>query len=300
MSLRRTALAPVALLLAVTALPTATLALEQATASDATTSPATVEQPRPFGYVIGDVVTQRILLTTGRAELEPAELPNNQRVSIWLERRASRIESTPDGRRWLVVDYQVTNAPQTLASISVPAWELVSTSDRTKLSIPAWPISVAALIPADSPPSTEQLRPDRSARVIATAPTRTRLLLASLALVITLAAWLVWARWRDVRERANLPFARALHEIRHQSDAAPQAWQTLHRAFDQTAGRVIDVATLPTLFQRAPHLQPLHAEIERFFAQSNERFFGAGLEEQPVSTHALCRELRRLEKRYAR
>jgi mxaA protein len=52
------------------------------------------------------------------------------------------------------------------------------------------------------------------------------------------------------------------------------------------------------LFERAPHLQPQRAEIERFFAQSNERFFGAGPRSDLLSVRALCHELRRIERRH--
>lgn len=269
-----------------------TLALEQP--ADAARRATTV-QPRPFGHVIGDVITQRILLPKG---FEPAVL-TPQRVSIWLERRGSRIETTPDGARWLLVDYQVMNAPPSLASIILPAWNLAS-KDETKLHVPAWTVSVGSMIPESMMPTLEQLRPDRAAPAVPTASARLGLRLALTGLAITLLGWLGWTRWRDARERANLPFARALHEMRHLDDTAPEAWQALHRAFDRTAGRVVQLETLPTLFQRAPHLRPLDSDIERFFSQSSARFFGGGLREEPVSTHALCRALRRLEKQYAR
>jgi mxaA protein len=180
----------------------------------------------------------------------------------------------------------------------LPAWTLVS-KDGATLRIAAWSIDVGPLLPESAPVSTLQLRPDRAAPVIPTAAASARFHLALLALTIVLTSWLAWTLWREWHERANLPFAHALHEMRHVSESEPQAWQTLHRAFDQTAGRVVQLDSLPTLFQRAPHLQPLHAEIERFFMESNERFFGSGLSKATVSAHALCRELRRLEKRYA-
>lgn len=263
-------------------------------------STATVLQPRPFGYVVGDLVTQRVLLQSAGSDFEPAALPDAQHLNVWLERRASRIESTSDGRRWLVVDYQVINAPQSLTTVNLPAWEIESKTDAAKLTIPAWPISVAALTPqsAFATGGLGELRPDRAAPVIPTAPIRRQALIWSIACAIALAAWLAWLQWRNWRDALNRPFARALREIRRMDEAAPQAWQALHHAFDQTAGRVTQTETLPALFQRAPHLQPLRTEIERFFAQSSERFFGAGLPLNLVSVRVLCSELRRIEKRH--
>lgn len=258
--------------------------------------PAIVEQPRPFGYVVGDVVTQRVLLTT---DFEPTALPPVQRVNIWFERRTPRIEVAADGRRWLIVDYQLINAPPALKTIQLPTWEMESKANGVQLKIPAASISVAPLI-ANGPSGTAiELRSDRGVSSIDTAPAHASVILWSLALAVTLLAWLAWLQWRNWRDSHNRPFARALHDLRRIDEAAPEAWQALHRAFDQTAGRVLQTETLPTLFERAPHLQAQRADIERFFTQSNERFFGAGLSSDVVSVRSLCRELRRIERRHA-
>jgi mxaA protein len=257
---------------------------------------AIVEQPRPFGYVVGDLVTQRVLLTTPRQEFAPSELPSAQRVNVWFERRAPRIAVASDGRRWLVVDYQLINAPQTLRAVTLPTWQIEDKAHGAQLTIPAATISVAPLIPDVS---SDELRPDRQVSIIDTAPTRAKLLIGSIALALTLAAWLAWLRWRNWQDSHNQPFARALNQLRRVDEMAPEAWQVVHRAFDQTAGRVLQLETLPTLFERAPHLQPRRAEIERFFAQSNERFFGAGPQGELVSVRALCHDLRRIERRHA-
>ncbi|HWK50326.1 MAG TPA: hypothetical protein VNR40_10595 [Steroidobacter sp.] len=258
-----------------------------------------VEQPRPFGYVIGDVITQRVLLTTPREEFEPTVLPPVQRVNIWFVRRASRIEATPDGRRWLVVDYQLINSPQALATVQLPAWKIEDQTHGTQLAIPAAPVSAAPLISNSSSSTDIELRPDRQVSSLDTASSRANVFLWSIALGVILLAWLAWLQWRNWRDSYNRPFARALHQLRRMDEMAPEAWQTVHRAFDQTAGRVLQIDTLPTLFERAPYLQPQRAAIERFFAQSNERFFGAGSQGKLLSVRALCHELRRIERQHA-
>ena len=257
---------------------------------------AVVEQPRPFGYVVGDVVTQRVLLEIGGHGFAPAALPKAERVNVWLERRPARIESRPDGHRWLVLDYQVINAPQSLTTVNLPAFELQGAPDGGALGIAAWPISVNALTSGDS----VELRPDRPAPAIATAPIRRQIAVWSSAFLVVVAAWLGWLAWRNWRAAAAQPFARALHEMRHLDGTAPEAWQALHRAFDQTAGRVVQTATLPALFERVPQLQSLRPEIEQFFAQSRKLFFGGGLPADRMSARALCAQLRRIEKRIER
>lgn len=261
------------------------------------TADAVVEQPRPFGYVVGDVLTQRVLLP-----FEPAALPTAERLNVWLERRPSRVETGTDGRRWLVVSYQLINAPQVLTTISLPAWELRPEGAATPLRIGEWPVSIAALTPrtAFAKGDLLELRPDRRAPIIATQPMRQAARLWATAFVLTLAAWLGWLLWRNAQARASQPFARALREMRGLDERAPLAWQALHRAFDRTAGRVTQTATLPELFRRAPHLQALRPRIEQFYAQSAQLFFGGGLPPEPMPLRPLCAALRRLEKRHER
>jgi mxaA protein len=263
---------------------------------------AKVQQPRAFGYVLGDVITQRVLLEAARAPFEVAKVPGSQRVGIWLERRAARVETTVDDKRWLVVEYQLINAPRILTIVTVPPL-LLESSDKTRLLVPEWSISVGPLTPQSSAFDTAgmgELRPDRPAALIDTAPIRRQVWFWLVALAATVAVWIGWTMWRNRQAALNLPFARAWSELRRLDSASPQAWQTLHRAFDRTAGQVMHAETLPLLFDEAPHLQPLRARIEEFFAASSERFFGDAQQSATVSVHALCDELQRLERRYER
>jgi mxaA protein len=263
---------------------------------------AKVQQPRAFGYVLGDVITQRVLLESAGAPFELAKLPGTQRVGIWLERRTARVESAADDKRWLIVEYQLINAPRILTTITVPPL-LLESSDQTRLLVPEWSVSVGPLTPQSSAFATAgmgELRPDRPAPLIETAPIEHQVWSWFLALAITVAAWAGWTAWRNRLAALNQPFARAWYEMRRLDDASPQAWQMLHRAFDRTAGRVMHPETLPAFFDEAPHLQPLRGRIEEFFAASSERFFGAGKQSATVSIHALCDELQRIERQHER
>jgi mxaA protein len=142
------------------------------------------------------------------------------------------------------------------------------------------------------------VRADRAAPTIPTEPMRRQIHVWSTSLILALTAWLAWWLWRNRLAAAHHPFACALREMRGLNDDAPESWQVLHRAFDRAAGRVSQSATLPSLFERAPYLELLRPEIERFFAQSTELFFGDGLPADRVSVHGLCTELRRVERRY--
>lgn len=263
---------------------------------------AKVQQPRAFGYVLGDVITQRVLLESAGTPFELARMPGTQRVGIWLERRAARVESAGDDKRWLIVEYQLINAPRILTTITVPPL-LLESSDKTRLLVPEWSVSVSPLTPqstAFDKAGMGALRPDRPAVLIATAPLKRQVWIWSLGLAATVAAWIGWTLWRNRLAALNQPFARAWRDMRRLDSASPQAWQALHRAFDRTAGQVMHAETLPLLFDEAPHLQPLRARIEEFFAASSERFFGAGAQSASVSIHALCAELQRMERQHER
>ena len=261
---------------------------------------AIVQQPRPFGYVIGDTFTQRVLLELNGQRFVPAELPTPGRAGVWFERRAVRMESDSSGRRWLVVDYQLMNSPQSVAVATLPAWKLNSNPAGSELRVASLPISVAPLT-SEKPfarPGLGALQPDHSATAVDLS-TLERLFAAAIVLLLaTVAGWLGWWAWRNWRASASQPFALALREMRNVDDSAPEAWFALHRAFDNTAGRSLRAASLETWIDRTPRFQPLRAAIEQFFTQSETRFFAGGVPAQPVSVHELCRDLRRIEKRH--
>jgi len=265
----------------------------------AATGDAFVRQPRAFGYTVGDIAVQQVLLARDGRAFEPASLPPPARVTAWLERRAARLQSSADGARWLVVEYQVVNAPRSLASVALPGWEVAGAAGAAPLRVAPTALSIAPLtLPA---PAGEPLplQPNRAAPVIDTAAMQRALASWLAALGACLAAWLAYAGRNAWQARTALPFTSTLRTLRSQEPASPAAFRALHHAFDRAAGRVVHAGTLDALFDAAPYLQPLRREVERFYAQSAELFFGGGLPADAVSPQALCRSLSRLERRHA-
>jgi len=269
---------------------------------------ATVQQPRPFGYVLGDTLAQRILLQSAGRNFEPAALPPAERAGLWFARRSSRIELAEDGHRWLVIDYQLINAPQALMTVNLPSVTLKSKTGNDVLTAPEWPISIGPLTPraAFAKGGLQELRPDHPAPLLPTRALRRQLEVWSDAFALTVVAWLAWWLMRSLRATASQPFARALRAIRRSGEENEAAWLALHRALDTTAGRALQLSTLPALFKQAPHFEPQRAAIEQFYAESSLRFFGAGKNRpsdartgtSPLRT--LCTTLRRIEKQHER
>jgi len=273
--------------------------------ADAPPAVARIEQPRAYGHVVGDLLTQRVLMEqgeqVGRAlDIAPAALPPADRVGLWFERRTPRIETDAEGRRWLAIDYQLINAPRALTATTLPALTL-ATSAGSALAVPAWPLTIGPLSAPDAsgPGGLPALQPDRP---VEPRPTRAieRQLHASLgALAVVLSLWLAWWGWRQWRESRRLPFAQAWSRLRRLDAADPAAWLALHEAINQSAGRVVHAASLPRLIDDAPQLRPLQGELARFFEASNARFFGSAAA-AGFPLHALGRALRAAEKRHAR
>jgi mxaA protein len=263
---------------------------------------AVVEQPRPFGHVVGDVVTQRVLLTHDGRTIEPLALPTT-RVGVWFERRPARIERGEDGRRWLVIEHQIINAPRDQGIARLPPLDVQSAAGDVVLKVPAWSMTVQALaVPPDAAATDASalLRPDRPAAAAPVDALRQRTLAWAAAVALTLLAWATWWMWRNHQAAQRRPFARALRQLASIDEHAPHAWQLMHQAFDQSAGQVTRIATLQALFTRHPELAEQRTSIERFYAQSAQRFFGAQPVSEPLPLRSLALALRRIERRYER
>jgi mxaA protein len=259
---------------------------------------AVVQQPRAFGYVLGDVLTQRILLPADGGSVDPAALPRAERVSGWLERRPVQWETDAEGRRWMRVTYQIVNAPQSLTAIALPVLSLSMTRGPV-LRTSAHLISVGPLTPQAvlGKGGLLEMRPDRPVPILPIAPIVRRMSQWLVALSVTLAAWLGWWAWRNRRDATRLPFARAWRRMRRLDPARSEAWLCLHLALNEAAGTVLRAAMLPALLARAPHLQPLCKQLQHFYAQSDQRFFSSETAAEAFPLRAFCRDLYLAEKR---
>jgi mxaA protein len=184
-------------------------------------------------------------------------------------------------------------------SLKLPAWQLTAANPAgLVVTVPRW-ILTAGPLTAATAASAAALRPDHPPPRVAREPRVIALDASLAALGLTVGAWLAWWAWQTRRVAAGMPFARAWRDIRGIDARDPMAWQALHRAFDETAGRVIQPATLPALFESAPHLAELRGSIDDFFRESSGLFFGGTAAAGAVSLHELCARLRRIERRYA-
>jgi mxaA protein len=272
-------------------------AQQQAAPAPGTAVTPTVETPRPFGYMLGDVLTQRIALEHEGRELEPVELPVLERTGNWFTRRDARMERDAAGRSWLTLDYQVINVPDELSAVELPALDLATTDPKLRIEIQAMPVTVAPITPATvlSRAGLEEMQPDAEAPRIDVLPLERNLRLALYLSALLTIAWVALFAIRLLRARGRLPFAKARTDMRRLDD--PTAiWRRLHRALDDTAGHVVRGHNLHSLLARAPWLVPMEPDLKRFFEASQERFF-AGRLVDGVEPLTLCARAAKLERK---
>jgi mxaA protein len=262
---------------------------QPAPAVESTSVLMSVQEPRAFGYVIGDKLAQRITLRAPAGfALDPKTLPRAGRKGLWLELAPPRLASDSvggAGRYRLTLVYQIINVPDHVRTIELPELDLAFSGPGRHLTatVDAWPITISALTPTYilARAGLPQRQPDAQP----TAPdpgTYMALTLLWAAAIIALAGGLALRRhgihWihRDTR-----PFAAAAHDLAKLSRLPPEratfrrGLQRLHRAFDAAAGRAVFGDRLALLFAARPELLALRPDIEEFYGASQREFFGA-------------------------
>ncbi|ASJ70207.1 hypothetical protein [Granulosicoccus antarcticus] len=268
---------------------------------------------RSFGFVVGDVLLQNIALPDGYHETELTELSDTTRISTWLERQDAVIKAVSDDRHILTVRYQIVNSPTTIIKAALPELSLAPSpgGQQADRLVAAWPFTLGpitigtALIEdqalADTLPMVNgvPLQADMTLPALDEATPAARLRLALWLLALSLAAWASWYLWRHQRDKVRLPFTQALHQLKSgkQStlDEPDRPWKTLHRAFNQSAGQVVNTTSLDTLFDSHSWLRPLEDRIRAFYEASAARHFALPPRDEPFAIEELASALAHCE-----
>ncbi len=267
-----------------------------------------VVQPRPFGYVVGDVVRQRLLVHAPGYALNADALPQRARASTWLERTRVEAARTADG--WRVdLEYQFVNAPRELRTVSLPAVSLALRAGDAAVaaSVDEWPVTLGPITPESvlARAGLEEMRPDLPPPTVDTTWTERRLAFYALAATLIAAFWALAHFGWSWRGRAPRPFARAAREFRARAasrdpDDHRAALRALHRAFDAAAGGTLFAPGIAGFVAAHPRFAPVRAQVEAFYALSQRAFFaGAGVpvdETELAQVRALAARLVQIER----
>jgi len=247
-----------------------------------------VQQPRAFGYVIGDELEQRIEVRAPAGfALDPRSLPRAGRSGLWLQLAPPRLRSErvgADTRYRLTLEYQIINAPEQVRTVGLPEVDLVfgGSGNPVTASVDEWPITIARITPTFvlARAGLQQMQPDARPVMPDAGPYRRLTLLWAAAIVALVGVGVARRRGLPWLRHGTRPFAQAAHEIAKLARLPPdrstyrRGLQHLHRAFDAAAGHAVFGERLAPLFASHPELLGLRAEIEQFYAASQREFFG--------------------------
>ena len=244
------------------------------------------DEPRAFGYQVGDRVQRRVVLylpASWTLDADSLPRPGTRGQPIELSRVERQEQPERDGvRHELRLHYQVFFAPTEVRTFEMAPFRLVvhGPTRNEDLRVDAWPVTVAPLLPLEASPRTGlgELRPDRAPPSVDSAPTRHRLQLWA-ALAVLLAAALAVVRFGVPGwARRHRPFGRAWIALKHLAPGADDAqWRAacrrLHEALDRSAGEVVFERTLERFVAAHPAFAPLRVELQRFLQLSHREFF---------------------------
>lgn len=251
-------------------------------ATDPASTPSiSLAAPRDFGYALGDLIdhTVSIELPDG-ARLDPGALPQPGPVNEWLNLRDSRWDiasSNGHERLRLHLVYQVFKGVRTPEETVIPPLTLRLTGNPPReLHTPAWPFTLAPVIPPDLADADVELREPAEAETVPTAPLFRQLLLW---LTGASGAGLLFGLRRLLRNRRTRPFATAARQMqaalsgRYDAEALRDACKILHRAFDHTFGETLFAGQIERFCAAHPVFTPLEDRLSAFFVLSRHLFF---------------------------
>jgi mxaA protein len=240
-----------------------------------------VETPRPFGYVIGDEIPQRIVLETREdIALQAFSLPAKGPLNRWLN--LNEISITKTGRHYEIdLRYQVFYAPLEVKMLTIPGFEVLFTQSGRTLShaVPAWSFTISPLreLAVRKGEKGEYMRPDAAPSLLP--PDRNLYGLGlSLLAVLSIGLYLGYLYGCFPALTRRTLFKRALRELKKLTKAdMGQALGIVHQALNRLNGHPLFHNQLHRFYRRHPEYRRLDPELAWFFNYSNRYFFSGGL-----------------------
>ncbi|MEO6023936.1 MAG: hypothetical protein ABIP64_12615 [Burkholderiales bacterium] len=271
-----------------------------------------VQNPRPFGYVIGDTLVQQIgiKLDCG-ASLDEKSLPKIGRINAWLELRSVEISGNnalSDGQYGLKLTYQLLNSPVKIKTLELPAQKFLFNHSGmvSEAKIAEWPLTLAPITPEEvlARDGLEALRPDLPPSGIDTTGYRSRVLAYAAVLAAIVLYWVYRFFGIPFLASRRRPFTLAYREITKLKElpaesSFTQAMALLHQAVNQTAGKSLFAENIDQFLANHPSRDRLAPLMQQFFALSRQEFFASGVVSEQRSLPWLmdfCRTWRDIER----
>jgi mxaA protein len=262
-----------------------------------------VETPRPFGYVNGDEIPQRIIIETRSGiTLQTGGLPAKGQINRWLN--LNQVTVKQSGQRYQIdLRYQVFYAPLEVKSLTLPGFTVqLSQGEKTVgKNIPAWTFTLSPLreLVARQTEQGEYMRPDSPPSLLANTQAL-RGLAASLTAAALIAAYLGYLYGCFPNRLRRALFKQALRKLAGLSKTdMGQALTLVHQALNNLNGHPLFSNRLSDFYRRNPRYQQISTQLEWFFSYSNRYFFSAGMivvAQDLQQLKDLCERCRKIER----
>jgi len=260
--------------------------------------------PRDNGYMLGDVVSYRALVSWPEGwTIDRDGLPPEVRHDAPIELRDESSVAAPEecgDCRWLDLRWQVFQAVHLTQDVSLPATPVRFRrgTEFSTINLPAAVLAVSPQIPWERRKEwLDSIRPSVTPLPINTRPFWIEGYAALGLGALALFGW-GWTSGRWFAGSRERPFATAWRQVRSRrgteaSDADDlRQW---HRAFDATAGETVFGERLDQFFTRYPQFAPLAEDVRSVFETSRRTFFtDTGSSGPALRRDTLVRVLRRL------
>lgn len=265
-----------------------------------------VQTPRPFGYVIGDEIKQRIIIDARKGlALQYSSLPGKGEINRWLNLNKINIikSTTREGIRYQIdLRYQLFYAPLQVKMLEIPGFSLQfrQFGYNIEQKVPLWYFTAAPLreLAIRKDDGKQYMRPDTPAPLLDNTAQLHRLIV-SLLIAFMLMIYLAWLYGLFTFLPKYQLFKRPSRRLAKAADDVSDMLNIMHKALNQLNGKPLFQHRLTDFYQRFPNYQQLHSELIWFFNCSNRHFFSSvkrAHKEDGDKIKALCRQCLLIER----
>lgn len=247
----------------------------------------TISTPRDFGHVTGDLIEATIdLVGLNVDEIDETSLPKVGPQNRWLDLRHISLEPL-SGRFRIHLEYQVFYLPLSVTTLKVPSFSLqrkLTGGGRQNIDVVSWPFTVTPIhgLAVMAEGGMRAMQPDAVPELPSQVFIARSVLVDAVILLLTFSYWGYLNGFISFGTRGQY-FREARGQLQHLTKKFPTggepleaAFESVHKAFDQTCGKPLFHAELSAFFEENPAYLPVRSDIESFFRASYGHFFGGG------------------------
>lgn len=246
-----------------------------------------IKSPRDFGYVIGDVLTQRVSIVLDSPwTLDQRSVPKSDELNIWVHREVSPVRVRPvrDGKHFeLDLKYQIFNVSDKPQRIVIPVHGLAvrNGQEMVRIFIPEKILTVSPVTRDGSNQSINYIKIQPPVLPLPMDEVQPfRMMWLSLLLVVASVLMLLYI-WigLPLLQRANGPFAKALRQLRampvslSNESSYRLALRVVHKAMNATAGKSLVTADLPGFLAEFKGFKARSDILQDIYEASDQQFF---------------------------